>query len=119
MPENDLRDLAQDAAAITSRSCSSSPRRRNLVSLLNMVNTQFRTATREENAENQSLVKALPALHRIIEQATDGLNRLGSPPSPGMNALFEGGAGSGAGACTSPLPKGRIYLVTAQAARRS
>src|SRR5436190_15146432 len=32
----------------------------NLVSLFNMVNTQFRTARREKSAENESLAKALP-----------------------------------------------------------
>src|SRR5437660_8197418 len=36
----------------------------NLVSLFNMVNRQFRTATREANPENESMVKALPALER-------------------------------------------------------
>ena len=65
----------------------------NLVSLFSMVNKQFRTAKREENAENQSLVQALPALERIITQARDSLQRLGTPPSPGITALF--GAGDG------------------------
>src|SRR5881296_1689880 len=36
----------------------------NLASLFSMVNTQFRTASRETNAENESLIKALPALER-------------------------------------------------------
>ena len=31
-----------------------------------MVNTRFRTATDEANAENESLVKAIPALERIL-----------------------------------------------------
>jgi hypothetical protein len=41
----------------------------NLNSLFRLVNHQFRTAKREENAENESLVKALPAMERIIAQA--------------------------------------------------
>src|ERR1044071_5329350 len=38
----------------------------NLVSLYSIINTQFRTAKREENAETESMVKALPALERIV-----------------------------------------------------
>src|SRR5882724_10275449 len=34
----------------------------NLVSLFSMINAQFRTASREENAETKSMIKALPAL---------------------------------------------------------
>src|ERR1035441_3943131 len=41
----------------------------NLLSLFNMVCTQFRTAKQETNAENDALVKALPALERIVSQA--------------------------------------------------
>src|SRR6266446_2154578 len=54
----------------------------NLVSLFNMVNARFRTATRETNAQTESLVKALPALERIVTQADDSLKRSGTPPSP-------------------------------------
>src|SRR5437870_2720632 len=42
----------------------------NLWSLFSMVNTQFRTASRETNSETESLIKALPALERIVTQAT-------------------------------------------------
>jgi hopanoid biosynthesis associated RND transporter like protein HpnN len=86
----------------------------NLVSLFNLVNTQFRTASREENAQNRALVKALPALERIIAQATDGLQRLGNPPSPGINALFEGGQEAESQMYIT-FASNRIYLVTAQA----
>ena len=64
----------------------------NLVSLFNMICTQFRTAKRESNAENDSLVKAIPALERIVRQAKDSLVRPGTPPSPGITALFNAGA---------------------------
>src|SRR5438477_4858472 len=63
----------------------------NLVSLFRMINTQFRTAGREENAETKSMIKALPALERIIVQATESLRRGGVPPSPGVMALFDPG----------------------------
>ena len=90
----------------------------NLVSLFSLVNTQFRTAKREENAETASLVKALPALERIIREADDSLRRPGTPPSPGINALF--GAGQEAEqqmyiTYTNASGQGQIYLVTAQA----
>jgi len=88
----------------------------NLVSLFTMINSEFRTAKREKNAETESMVKAFPALERIVNEANHSLHRFGTPPSPGVTALF------------SPDPdaeeqmyitfaKGRIYLVTAQAPR--
>ena len=61
----------------------------NLVSLINLVNWQISHAREEENDENKSLVKAFPAVKRIVDQATDALVRAGTPPSPGINALFD------------------------------
>jgi hopanoid biosynthesis associated RND transporter like protein HpnN len=86
----------------------------NLVSLFSTINTQFRTASREQNEQNDSMIKALPALQRIITEASASLRRSGTPPSPGINAMF------------SPDPdvdqetyitfgNGTIYVVTAQA----
>lgn len=86
----------------------------NLESLFATINTQFRTAKREENEQTDSMLKALPALQRIITEASASLRRSGTPPSPGINAMF------------SPDPdveqqtyitfaNGSIYVVTAQA----
>jgi hopanoid biosynthesis associated RND transporter like protein HpnN len=87
----------------------------NLQSLFRLVNQQFRTAKREKNAETESMVKALPALQRIVETATDSLRRPGTPPSPGVTALF--GAGEEAERqIYITFAKGRIYIVTARAA---
>lgn len=88
----------------------------NLVSLFSMVNQQFRTAKREENAENQSLVNALPSLQRIVEQAAMSLRRSGTPPSPGITALFDPSPEAQQQIYIT-FDKGRIYLVTAQAPR--
>ncbi len=89
---------------------------RNLNELLKVVNYQFRHAQRETNAENDSLIKAIPALERIVSQATDSLKRPGTPPSPGVTALF--GAGQEAEQEQYiTFDKGRIYLVTARAKR--
>ncbi len=86
----------------------------NLLSLFNMVCAQFRTAKQETNAENESLTKALPALERIITQATASLRRPGTPPSPGITALFDPDQEAEQQMYVT-FAKGRIYLVTAQA----
>ena len=88
----------------------------NLVSLFNMVCTQFRTAKREANAQNDALVKAMPALARIINQATASLKRSGVPPSPGVSALFAPGEEAQRKIYIT-FDKGRIYLATCQAPR--
>lgn len=87
----------------------------NLDSLFKLVNRQFRTASREDSAENQSLVKAIPALERIIRGADDCLGRPGTPPSPGISALF-GGGNEAEREMYVTFAQGRMYLVSAQAA---
>jgi predicted RND superfamily exporter protein len=85
----------------------------NLDSFFEMINKQFRTAKREENASNNALIGALPALQRIVEEATDSLSRPGTPVSPGVTALF--GAGEEAQQrMYITFANGRIYLVTAR-----
>lgn len=85
----------------------------NLVSLFNMINTQFRTAKAERNEQNEALIKALPALERILTQARDCLHRPGAPPSPGVMALFNAGPGAERELYIT-FGDGQIYLVTAQ-----
>ena len=112
-PESDLADLSktlQDYRPFLAKFSHTT----NLVSLFNMVCTQFRTAKRETNAENQSLVKALPALERIVWQAKESLKRPGTPPSPGITALFDAGEQAEQEMYVT-FGGGRIYLVTAQA----
>lgn len=115
LPESGLRDLEQTLrnflpmlkqfAAAT-----------NLVSLFDLVNTQFRTANPEANADNLALVKAMPALERILALAGDGIGRSGNPPSPGLYSLFEGGKDATKQVYVT-FDDGRIFLLTAQAAR--
>ncbi len=88
----------------------------NLNELFRLVNQQFRTARREENNENQSLVKALPALERIVREANDSLERPGVPPSPGLHALFNAGKEVEKQIYVT-FDEGRLYLVSARAAR--
>ncbi len=86
----------------------------NLVSFFELVNSQFRTAKRETNAQNDALIKSLPALDRILQQATESLERPGTPPSPGVTALFAAGDESTAGTYIT-FNHGKIFLITAHA----
>jgi hopanoid biosynthesis associated RND transporter like protein HpnN len=86
----------------------------NLISLFDIVNRQFLTAKEEHSEHNDSLVKALPALTRIISDATESLRRGGVPPSPGLTALFNP-SGEAVRAEYVTFDNGRIFLVTAQA----
>jgi len=86
----------------------------NLNSLFGLINSQFLHAKRETNAENDSLIKAIPILGRIVKQATASLQRPGTPPSPGIYALFDAGDEAEQQVYIT-FDKGRIYLVTAQA----
>ncbi len=88
----------------------------NLVSLFTILNRQFRTAKQEANAENDSMLGALPALERIVNEAKEGLQRPGKPPSPGVSALFGGGPEAEREMYIT-FGNGRLYLVTAHAKR--
>ena len=113
VPEEDLSDLKkklQDFRPFLKQFT----RTTNLVSLFDMINAQFRTAKREQSAETESLANSLPALERIVVQASASLRRAGTPPSPGITALFD--AGDEAEQQTYiTFAKGRIFLVNAHA----
>src|ERR1043166_1379308 len=114
VPESDLEELKttlQDFRLFLQQFTKAT----NLVTLFSLVNSQISHSREEENEENQSLVKALPALERIVDQATDGLLRAGVPPSPGINALFDGGQQAEQQLYIT-FTNGRIDLVTAQRA---
>ncbi len=86
----------------------------NLDSFFELVNRQFSSAKREENEQNDALLQSLPALNRILQQATESLARSGTPPSPGVTALFDPG-NEAAAATYITFDKGKIFLVTAHA----
>ncbi len=86
----------------------------NLNSLFRLVNYQFRTAKREQNESTDSLVKALPALTRIVSQASQSLNRPGTSPSPGITALFNAEEEAEQQQYIT-FAQGRIYLVSSRA----
>jgi hopanoid biosynthesis associated RND transporter like protein HpnN len=85
----------------------------NLVSLIQVINTEFRTAEKKPRAEVNELIESLPALQRIIDQCNSAMNRLGHPPSPGLSALFGGAEAEREMYIT--YGNGRMYLATAQA----
>ena len=116
-PEKDLRELHQTLRDYRPF-IQQFVRATNLNSLFRLVNQQFRTAKREENAENESLVKALPAMERIVAQASDSLQRPGTPPSPGLTALFNAGKEAEQQIYIT-FADGRIYIATARARNES
>ncbi|MBC8001163.1 MAG: MMPL family transporter [Opitutaceae bacterium] len=85
-----------------------------LASLFSQINSGFLSARRASTNENESMVKALPALERIVNQATDSFLRSGQPPSPGVTALFGEGGDADRGMYIT-FGRGRLYLVTAKA----
>ncbi|HZI33948.1 MAG TPA: MMPL family transporter, partial [Candidatus Binatia bacterium] len=113
VPEKDLaglRDTLKDDLPFIQKFTQTT----NLVSFFELVNRQFSGARREDNSQNEALIQSLPALNRILQQATESLERSGTPPSPGVTALFA--AGDEASAATYiTFDKGKIFLVTAHA----
>ena len=84
----------------------------NLITFFEQVNTDFRTAPRETNAQTESLIQAMPALTRIVTQAADCLGRPGTPPSPSVTSLFNAGSETN---IYVNFDHGRIFLVAAHA----
>jgi hypothetical protein len=84
----------------------------NLISFFEQVNTAFRTTPRETNAQTKSLMQALPALTRIVSQATASLGRPGTPPSPSVASLFTAGSETNT---YLTLNQGRIFFVRSHA----
>jgi len=86
----------------------------NLVALFTEINTAFRTAAQEDNAQNRDLVKSLPALARVVTQANDAVARPGVPPSPNVVTLL-GGTDEALRDSYITFAKGRLFLVTTHA----
>ena len=85
----------------------------NLVSFFDLINHEFRTSPQEENEQTKALVGALPALERILKQADASLSRQGTPPSPGVTALFDPTGGAETNIYVT-YDKGRLFVLSAQ-----
>ncbi|MDB6065470.1 MAG: Exporter of the superfamily [Pedosphaera sp.] len=83
----------------------------NLTSLADMINRQFRTANRANQGSNETLIRAIPGFHRIIEQAKQSLLLPGTPPPPGVGVFF-GMNEEARQQSYITVDKGRIYLLT-------
>lgn len=115
IPEKDLetmRDLLGDYRPLMEQFGQAT----NLNSLLTLVTRQFAAAGKNEAARKdaESMIEGLPALERIVLEAKDSLRRTGTPPSPGIYALFGLGAESEKEFYIAS-DDGRTYLVTAHA----
>ena len=84
VPEDDLAEIQTDAAR---RPAVHPPVHADDESglVFRAVNTAFRTAPRETNAQTESLVQALPALTRIVTQATACLQMPGTAALAGRH----------------------------------
>lgn len=113
VPEDDLKELKRMLGSyrpFIEKFSSAS----NLVSLFDMINTQFRTAKQEKSEQTDSMIKALPALESIVTEASASMRRPGMPPSPGVMALFNSDAKAEQEIYIT-YAEGTIYLITAQA----
>lgn len=113
LPENTLEELHQTLKSFRPF-LQNFAQATNLNSLFHLVNRQFANAKPEQNDENKSLADALPALRRIVDQASDSLHRPGNPPAPGIGALFNAGEEAEQEEYVT-FAEGRIYLVSARA----
>jgi hopanoid biosynthesis associated RND transporter like protein HpnN len=113
VPEEDLSGL-RDTLKVDLPFIKKFSQTTNLVSFFELANTEFRTAKQETNAQNDALVQSLPALERILRQAHESLERPGTPPSPGVTALFDAGDQAAAGTYIT-FNHGKIFLVTTHA----
>ncbi|HNQ89679.1 MAG TPA: MMPL family transporter [Verrucomicrobiota bacterium] len=86
----------------------------NLNALFRQVNRQFRSAGHELDTHTEALIQSLPALTRITDLATEAILRPGTPVSPGVTALFDGGDQAEESLYIT-FATNRIYLVTARA----
>jgi hypothetical protein len=114
VPEGDLKEMQQKLAEYKPF-IDQFTTATNLDSFFELINKQFRTAKEEENSQNDALIGALPALQGIVDQASDSLARPGTPVSPGVSALFGGGAEAEQRMYIT-YAHGKIYLVTARPA---
>jgi len=85
----------------------------NLPALFRQINLLIRSSGNERTDKTDQFVRMLPAMERLIRMMTASLSRPGTPPSPGIEALFGGGQEAEREKYIT-FDKGRIYLVSAK-----
>ena len=83
----------------------------NFDSLFRLVNKQIRTSPGPNTNATETLVRHIPYLQLLIEQARQSLLRPGVPPSPGVESLFAGGQ-LAERSIYFTFDQGRVYLLT-------
>ncbi|MFM7100084.1 MAG: MMPL family transporter, partial [Verrucomicrobiota bacterium] len=84
----------------------------NLESMFRQVNTLIRQAGRERKpGTEEEFAQLLPAMERLVRMAGESLARPGVPPSPGVEALFGGGAEAERQKYLT-FANGRLYLLS-------
>jgi hopanoid biosynthesis associated RND transporter like protein HpnN len=110
-PEADLVGI-RDALSADLPFIQQFSRTTNLVSFFEQINTQFRTARRQQNAQTDSLMKSLPVLGEILRQGHEALEREGTPPPPDVASFFSQANGADNSAYIT-FSHGKIFLITA------
>jgi hypothetical protein len=110
LPEETLEDLRQAlgeyAPLIETFSQVDS-----LNSLVELLNRQLRNAGETTSAQQQSLARTLPVLHRIVEEASKSITGTAATPAPGITAFFGDRPG-----LYLTFARGQMYVVLANAA---
>jgi len=112
VPDSDLRDLRDQLKSYVPF-VEKFGQTTNLISFFDLINHEIRTSQQEENEQTKSLMGALPALERILVQANASLDMPGTPPSPGITALFDP-TGSAETNIYVTYDKARLFVLTAQ-----
>lgn len=115
MEESDLREM-QKALQEYRPFLQTFAQATNLNSIFGLINREFRSAAGKTNENTDSLIKSIPALQRVVDLATDSIKRTGTPPSPGVTALF-GGGNEAQEKLYVTFGNGRIYLVNTRTVR--
>ena len=113
VPEKDLQELLKalrEARPFLGKFTGST----NLETLFHQISITLRTAERTTNASNEAMIQMLPALERVVRRAQESLQRPGTPPSPGVDALFAAGPEAEREKYIT-FDEGRLYLVNSKA----
>lgn len=113
-PEEDLADF-QEALKEFHPFLNEFRHATNLSAVFRQVNTLIRTGARqrEDEASQEAFIQAIPAMDRLVRMARASLQRPGIPPSPGVEALFGGGAEAEQQKYVT-FSGGRLYLLSAK-----
>jgi len=88
----------------------------NFTAFIKQVNDQFLDAANERNPDTEKLVQSLPALQKILRQATNAITMPGIPPPPGMGAFI--GDPEAEEKMHISFANGRLFIVVAHSIDR-